>query len=172
MSSTGSLLSNIPAHERDQLRSDFDALNEALRATCEELDATKSFKRDIVAHCEKVEAELLALRAENAELVEAMCHPSYEEENRLRAERDALREQEPVATKLETHHFGFFNLSFEDSERLRALPVGAKLYGAPTPPVVLEKLIAYGDYSREGAYIEGWNDAIDEMTAPKPGAAT
>jgi hypothetical protein len=41
--------------------------------------------------------------------------------------------QEPVATKLETQQFNCFHVSAEDFQRLKALPVGAKLYtAAPT----------------------------------------
>jgi hypothetical protein len=41
--------------------------------------------------------------------------------------------QGPVATKLETQQFNCFHVSAEDFQRLKALPVGAKLYtAAPT----------------------------------------
>jgi hypothetical protein len=48
--------------------------------------------------------------------------------------------QEPVATKLETQQFNCFHVSAEDFQRLKALPVGAKLY--TTPPNVATPLAA------------------------------
>lgn len=46
--------------------------------------------------------------------------------------------QEPVATKLETQQFNCFHVSAEDFERLKALPVGAKLYTAPPAAAINE----------------------------------
>ena len=40
-------------------------------------------------------------------------------------------QQEPVATKLETQQFNCFHVSAEDFDKLKALPVGAKLYTRP-----------------------------------------
>ena len=40
-------------------------------------------------------------------------------------------QQEPVATKLETQQFNCFHVSAEDFQRLKALPVGTKLYTTP-----------------------------------------
>jgi hypothetical protein len=48
--------------------------------------------------------------------------------------------QEPVATKLETQQFNCFHVSAEDFQRLKALPVGAKLYtAAPTVQEPVQK---------------------------------
>jgi hypothetical protein len=48
--------------------------------------------------------------------------------------------QEPVATKLKTEQFNCFHVSAEDFQRLKALPVGAKLYtAAPTVQEPVQK---------------------------------
>ena len=41
------------------------------------------------------------------------------------------KQQEPVATKLETQQFNCFHVSAEDFSKLAALPVGTKLYTSP-----------------------------------------
>lgn len=50
--------------DREHWRTSFQALNEMLRTTCEELDETKLLLKQL-------EAEVLALRAENARLIAA-----------------------------------------------------------------------------------------------------
>jgi len=43
----------------------------------------------------------------------------------------AKPEQEPVCTKIETNQFQSFQVSNQDAEKLKSLPVGTKLYTAP-----------------------------------------
>jgi hypothetical protein len=61
--------------------------------------------------------------------------------------------QEPVATKLETQQFNCFHVSAEDFQRLKALPVGAKLYttAAPIPDAIT-------DNSESVEYKAGFNE--------------
>ena len=40
-------------------------------------------------------------------------------------------EQEPVATKLESHQFTAFHVSADDFKKLQKLPTGTKIYTAP-----------------------------------------
>jgi hypothetical protein len=58
----------------------------------------------------------------------------------ITAIKQALAEpvQKPVATKLETQQFNCFHVSAEDFQRLKALPVGAKLYTTPPAAPVQE----------------------------------
>ena len=93
-----------------------------------------------------------------------------DEIERLRAELAALREQEPIATKLETQQFNCFHVSLEDSQRLAALPVGATLYAQPTPPSVDAHELWAAAQLFPG---EGIEDGVDRITtllaaAPKP----
>ncbi|HEX4918029.1 MAG TPA: hypothetical protein VFV43_09055, partial [Limnobacter sp.] len=53
----------------------------------------------------------------------------------------AVAQVEPVATKLETQQFNCFHVSAEDFQRLKALPVGAKLY-TEAPAVAVNELMA------------------------------
>ena len=41
------------------------------------------------------------------------------------------QEQEPVATKLESHQFTAFHVSADDFKKLQKLPTGTKIYTAP-----------------------------------------
>ena len=41
------------------------------------------------------------------------------------------QEQEPVATKLESHQFTAFHVSADDFKKLQKLPTGTKIYAAP-----------------------------------------
>lgn len=71
------------------------------------------------------------------------------------AMKDASQsEQKPVATKIETQQFNCFHVSAEDFQRLKALPVGAKLYTAPPrrQPLTDEEIQAIHDtyYRRMG----------------------
>lgn len=53
-------------------------------------------------------------------------------------------------------------------ERVNRLRVELDALKAALPSVP-EKLPVDGDYSKEDFYKTGWNDCVDEMTAPKPG---
>ena len=56
---------------------------------------------------------------------------------------------DPVAIKAETNQFDCFHVSFEDSERLKSLPVGTKLYTQPLPQPDLVAEIEHLKRSRE-----------------------
>ena len=47
------------------------------------------------------------------------------------AEASEQTEQEPVATKLESHQFTAFHVSADDFKKLQKLPTGTKIYTAP-----------------------------------------
>jgi hypothetical protein len=63
--------------------------------------------------------------------------------------------QEPVATKLETQQFNCFHVSAEDFQRLKALPVGTKLY--TTPPAQPAQRKPLTDEQRRKLMSEAWN---------------
>jgi hypothetical protein len=46
-------------------------------------------------------------------------------------EQPEQTEQEPVATKLESHQFTAFHVSADDFKKLQKLPTGTKIYTAP-----------------------------------------
>ena len=64
--------------------------------------------------------QVARLTAENAMLKEKWSAPKQREP-----------EQEPVATKLESHQFTAFHVSALDFKKLQKLPIGTKLYTAP-----------------------------------------
>ena len=93
--------------------------------------------------------------------VEAMFNPPAQPAPVQSAERG-----EPVATKLETQQFNCFHVSAEDFQRLKALPVGAKLY--TTPPNVATPLAAQQDIERLSALVRAQQITIDKLEAAQP----
>ena len=57
--------------------------------------------------------------------------PLSNEQKRLEAIAIKQPEQEPVATKLESHQFTAFHVSADDFKKLQKLPTGTKIYTAP-----------------------------------------
>ena len=94
-------------------------------------------------------------------------------ENDLRKELDELlaqpeqTEQEPVATKLESHQFTAFHVSALDFKKLQKLPTGTKIYTTPPKrkPLSNEEVIAkYKDIALDNplyvpSYYAGFRDA-------------
>jgi biotin operon repressor len=60
-------------------------------------------------------------------------------------------EQEPVATKLESHQFTAFHVSALDFKKLQKLPIGTKLYTAPPKrePLSIQEIYDLDRYSQQ-----------------------
>ena len=72
---------------------------------------------------------------------------------------EQAEKQEPVATKLETQQFNCFHVSAEDFQRLKALPVGTKLY--TTPPAAQRERVVFPTMLRKmwsGGEVQAWLD--------------
>ena len=76
-----------------------------------------------------VERDLLG-KWHNGDLLPEEYMQLMKETKELLAQPDQT-EQEPVATKLESHQFTAFHVSALDFKKLQKLPIGTKLYTAP-----------------------------------------
>lgn len=83
-------------------------------------DATRVARHDAADTIDVLIAEL-----EKAEASAKMWHDHAVKRTE---EIDALKQQEPVATKIETNQFDSFQVSWDDAQKLQQLPVGTKLY--------------------------------------------
>ena len=61
------------------------------------------------------------------------------------------QEQEPVATKLESHQFTAFHVSADDFKKLQKLPTGTKIYTAPPKrePLSIQEIYDLDRYSQQ-----------------------
>lgn len=48
---------------------------------------------------------------------------------------EQCKDQEPVATKIETNQFQVFQVNLEDTKKLKDLPEGTRLYLRPQPAI-------------------------------------
>ena len=109
------------------------------------------------------ERELLG-RWHNGDLLPEEYMQLMKETKELLAQPDQT-EQEPVATKLESHQFTAFHVSALDFKKLQKLPIGTKLYTAPPKrePLSEDKLdaLAEANITDEGiaGYYLGFRDA-------------
>ena len=101
-----------------------------------------------------VERDLLG-KWHNGDLLPEEYMQLMKETKELLAQPDQT-EQEPVATKLESHQFTAFHVSALDFKKLQKLPIGTKLYTAPPKrePLGLEIMDVCGSED----YREGFKD--------------
>ena len=97
-------------------------------------------------------SELWSVQEElQAEIKELLAQPEQEE-------------QQPVATKLESHPFNAFHVSSGDFKELQKLPIGTKLYSEP--PITSREMYQRG-YAAAERYLKREPLSIDWTEAPK-----
>ena len=94
------------------------------------------------------ERELLRKILRDTQYINYECNDKIRNEIQELLAQPEQTEQEPVATKLESHQFTAFHVSADDFKKLQKLPTGTKIYTAPPKREPLGEEEAYHEAKR------------------------